>query len=323
MNADEIDFRSTDEALQVLAMLLWPNTYGNGFTDKQVWTECQRSEWTSRDPGQTASAAGASIEVERFMFAAKWADSGYPKITTTHKYAAALASTKLDREFAEDLHIPGKAFLVAVPNGIFEVPFVASCPVPQDQRGHVRDYDRIAVATYEVDGTTRAVMMLLDRYTCGGMVQMLFHSTLADLLFDEVGEIESAHELVVNESVQKRRVALLARRLVVGLLLAMRDTANFVEKPASRARSDGRGPPQHRIMFVGRPIDVDCRPALKEFVGGGRETMPSVQTLVRGHHKRQVVGVGRNGRRVIWVEPYWRGPEDAPILARPLRIGGT
>jgi hypothetical protein len=40
-----------------------------------------------------------------------------------------------------------------------------------------------------------------------------------------------------------------------------------------------------------------------------------------GHYKRQVVGTGRHGRQIIWIEPYWRGPENAPILARPWRIG--
>lgn len=27
------------------------------------------------------------------------------------------------------------------------------------------------------------------------------------------------------------------------------------------------------------------------------------------------------GRKVIWIEPYWRGPEEAPILARPFKVG--
>lgn len=50
------------------------------------------------------------------------------------------------------------------------------------------------------------------------------------------------------------------------------------------------------------------------------EGPPAIQRLVRGHHKRQVVGIGRSGRRVIWIEPYWRGPEDAPILTRPYKV---
>ena len=41
------------------------------------------------------------------------------------------------------------------------------------------------------------------------------------------------------------------------------------------------------------------------------------------NRKRQVVGIGRTGRKVIWVEPYWRGPEEAPILTRPYHVGPT
>lgn len=46
------------------------------------------------------------------------------------------------------------------------------------------------------------------------------------------------------------------------------------------------------------------------------------QSCVRGHYKRQVIGVGRSGRKVIWIEPYWRGPEGAPLLVRPYEFTG-
>jgi hypothetical protein len=66
---------------------------------------------------------------------------------------------------------------------------------------------------------------------------------------------------------------------------------------------------------------LDCRPAVHRYMGGSASAPPAVQSIVRGHFKRQVVGISRAGRRVIWIEPYWRGPEDAPILARPYKIG--
>ena len=85
------------------------------------------------------------------------------------------------------------------------------------------------------------------------------------------------------------------------------------------------GEPAHRLTMVGHPLKIDLRDHVRTYLGGGKRggkhAPPSVQVLVRGHHKRQVFGVGRMGRKVIWIEPFWRGPEDAPILTRPKKLG--
>jgi hypothetical protein len=36
----------------------------------------------------------------------------------------------------------------------------------------------------------------------------------------------------------------------------------------------------------------------------------------------QVVGVGRLGRKKIWIKPFWKGKADAPILTHARRIEG-
>lgn len=313
-----LNFKNTDEALVFMGQTLWAITYGQHMNDLEAFTECARE---ARDGTAEMSAHEAdvstSVWTQQYSFAVKWADSGYPKLMTGHKYAAALMATKIDEEFAGDMHLPGKAFLVALPRGILEVAF-------EDGLRRV-DYDRISVATYDMGGRTMASMFLLDAGTQGGIMQVAVGATLEDVLF---GDVDNAGELyperaAIADAEKKKRVLVLARRLVVGLLLAMNDTANFKDRsyPAKR-RGDGREEPAHRIVFFGKPVSVDCRPAIAAFIGGKRKSAPSFQTMVRGHHKRQVVGIGRTGRRIIWIEPYWRGPEDAPILARPHMVGG-
>jgi hypothetical protein len=44
-----------------------------------------------------------------------------------------------------------------------------------------------------------------------------------------------------------------------------------------------------------------------------------VRTLVAGHWRNQVCGVGRRDRRLTWIEPFWRGPREAPI-SNPIRV---
>lgn len=42
----------------------------------------------------------------------------------------------------------------------------------------------------------------------------------------------------------------------------------------------------------------------------------NVRTLVSGHWRNQVCGVGGLERKVIWIEPFWRGPEAAPLTEK-------
>ena len=68
---------------------------------------------------------------------------------------------------------------------------------------------------------------------------------------------------------------------------------------------------------------VDVREAVRGFVAGTRRTAPAVQVLVRGHWKRQAHGPAMAQRKMIHIEPYWRGPEDAPIAVRGHKLETT
>ncbi len=125
---------------------------------------------------------------------------------------------------------------------------------------------------------------------------------------------------------QEERVAALLGRLIINICLAM-SNPNNVRSPKARNKTSTSSKrreieaPEVRTFQLGTPITLDCREAIRDYVLHGTKkhngSTPSVQVLVRGHWKRQVHGVGRAERRTIWVQPYWRGPEDAPILTRP------
>lgn len=48
--------------------------------------------------------------------------------------------------------------------------------------------------------------------------------------------------------------------------------------------------------------------------GEGRHI--TVRTLVSGHWRNQACGVGKLEHKTIWIEPFWRGPEAAPLTAK-------
>lgn len=250
----------------------------------------------------------------------KWIHCGCPRLVTEAKYAASLMCTKVTESLAEDIVIPWESFRVELPRGLF------------DHDGY--SYDHILVCNF-TGSEFFGAMMLLEGNRKGNegeeediaVCQIMAADDMAALLLDR----EKADEYLpdgisVDDEFRKgkARALRLAIRLVVGLLYTMQYTSNFRTHPPSlndQRRTIRSGPPKHRTIFVGKPIAFDARPAVRSFLDARKGGVPSVQTLVRGHFKRQVVGVTRAGRKVIWIEPYWRGPEDAPILARPFHVG--
>jgi hypothetical protein len=118
-----------------------------------------------------------------------------------------------------------------------------------------------------------------------------------------------------------QRVSICLGRLILNTCLAMADPNN-VKKigPGHKVHAEAHrrrvpGPPVVCTYVVGRPLKHDTREAVRVFVEEGREYRHlNVQTLVSGHWKPKLSA--RVGYPV-WVEPYWRGPEDAPIVQRP------
>lgn len=122
------------------------------------------------------------------------------------------------------------------------------------------------------------------------------------------------------------RLLPLVQRLVAGTCLAMSDPKNIKQRKPQPSRKHSlykarRGLPLVRVFEVGRPLKVDCRPAITEFLKGRRSSVKNVQTLVRGHWKSQAHGPNHSLRKALHIEPYWRGDEDAPIRIRPHTLG--
>lgn len=294
--------RTDDRAVLDIGARIWKWTYGAGMGDQDVSDAILDRMSRSVRPEGVPAFNELPDEEESWWralcFAAKWADAGFPKIVCgSHKYAAALMCTNASLE--ADIVLPWKAFSVSVPNGLLA-------------KGDTT-FTHVRVWSF---GSNWHMEVVDER----GQTMWLTRLNASDLLMsDRWCDSETSGDW----SSESDRISSLARRLVVGCLATIQHTNNFKDRGlALREWTAGRtGPPKHRIVVVGAPIRVDVRSAVAAYIAGRRGGVPSVQTLVRGHYKRQVIGVGRSGRKVIWVEPYWRGPEDAPILARPYKVG--
>jgi hypothetical protein len=261
---------------------------------------------------------GREIAKRLAVFAVTWAEHAYQRLMTSHTYASALMCSDASREVLEDLEVPWLAFQVIIPDGILSL---------EDGTEYTRAL--IVVAKDPMPGVVDGATMILydpKNQTPHRLVSKS-GSSLATLLFDETDPLfVSTERPEMHANARSARVIKLARRLIAGLILAMQHRNSFRERVVhggSKKPGREKDSPTHRIAVIGKPISVDCRGQVASYLEGThrKNAPPTVQTLTRGHYKRQVIGVGRRGRKVIWVHPYWRGPEDAPILTKPKEVG--
>ncbi|HEX8795469.1 MAG TPA: hypothetical protein VF765_31180 [Polyangiaceae bacterium] len=240
------------------------------------------------------------------IFWLRFCDAGRTQLVVGHKYAAALMSSAVVESIADEMRIPWKAFAIDLPSDLLHTEELA--------------FHRITVGVYEgldfgcvmtIWGTRRSTGDTISFIRVASDPMTLFFATDVDVLGEPQPDLDV-----------KERAMRLAIRLTTGLLYTMQHTVNFRtrEYPAKPLASGREGPPPHRVYVVGKPMALDCRQSVHAYLAGRGHT-PSVQSIVRGHYKRQVVGAGRIGRKVVWIEPYWRGPEDAPILSRDRIVG--
>lgn len=65
------------------------------------------------------------------------------------------------------------------------------------------------------------------------------------------------------------------------------------------------------------PIIVAPRCAVVSAKHGAAQTRPNKRIIVRGHWRNQAYGEGMADRKLIWIQPYWKGPEMAELVGRP------
>lgn len=74
----------------------------------------------------------------------------------------------------------------------------------------------------------------------------------------------------------------------------------------------------NRIFVLGKSVLLDRRRGTESNDSGEKVARKmEIRVRVAGHWRRQAHGAGRKERKLIWIEPFWRGPKDAPIKLAP------
>lgn len=247
--------------------------------------------------------------VERIVsFASCWFDAGLPQVVLGHKLAASLMATQTTEEVAPMIRPPWKAFFINVPNGLLFVEPKESASVISTEVSH------LFVSTD--DGKWSITVISEPKGNADGFTTAWKPVTTEQLARGSFEATSGSEFMATTTSL------VLATRLVVGVCLLMADPstvkppkgATFPSANKERAKAPPVTGPQ--TFVVGAPVTIDCRAELRA-LQEGKGASVTVRFIVRGHWKMQPHGPGRQQRKVIWIQPYWKGDEGMPMLVRP------
>jgi len=243
-------------------------------------------------------------------FAMDWARCGFPQVTIGHKLAASFMATSIGAEAVSDVAFPWPSFALRVPGGLVQFKSVNGDP-----------WEPEAIWVHPHDATNATTIAFRS-----GRESLIMRGALSVADLASHPNIESVDcrgddmlgSLAEHVTAWNDRAILLLDRLLLGCCIEL-DQPVFTDsigkgRPAVKRRKDTD--PKAWTFTLGRTVQVDCREWVSSYLNDRRGTTVSVQSLVRGHHKRQRCGPGGSARKWIHIEPYWRGPEDAPIAVR-------
>lgn len=267
----------------------------------------------------------STVNGQVFMFGcARWMHYGCPVVQYTgHRYAAALMATGTA---TGDIRPPWKTFLIELPNGLLQT---------AGPSGQLDDIAYVLVSQYPSRRTPQDTEFFqawtYTAYTRSGVALHQFRRTVDELRDNDEQELSGtfAGSFMLDLSDEDSRTIALLNRLVLNTCTAMSDPEAVKplgvpqKKPHKSSSQRDTKEPDFRLFRVGREVKMDCRDALRAFVRGDRRGPLTVQFIVRGHWRHQPCGPQRAERRTIWIEPYWKGPEDAAIISRAHVMGSV
>lgn len=231
-----------------------------------------------------------------------WAGCGLPVLEPRHQLAASLMATSVSEDAISDLRLPWRCFGIEIASGL------------------IGDGRQFVLVHQRPDGGEVTAVRFADGIGEHGMIEWGTEPSIADWGgHDRFTRVDGNGDVVIlDEDVADfNRQSIVFGRLLVGLCIEMEAVNSGSSRCVRSARGRWkRGQPKAWTWKLTRPVRVDARAAIRDFVSGNAKSAPSVQSLVRGHWKLQPCGKDQSQRRRIHVEPYWRGPEDAPIAVR-------
>lgn len=311
----------TNEELMLYGMKLHPYTYADGATDHQAMEKLGLSVDQDAFYGSEMTKLLLQVPNEQLMimWATRWIDQGCPRVVFDSRYASLLMATDVGADILDRIVFPWRAFLLEMPDGLLTI---------KDGVGALHDVCKVFVQVMQLENRDDYTLNTIAMAKNG--LQLWRHGVAVDKLTTSKIAREGTWGIGFKTDSRDDRVLNLIGRLVISMCVALSDPDNFHKQKASRKihhiSAKYRDPsevrlPEIQTFVIGRPTKINCRPAIIDYIEeGSTRKGPTVRFLVRGHWKLQPHGVNNLLRKLIRIDPYWKGPEEAKILTRTIKM---
>lgn len=230
-------------------------------------------------------------------FALAWAENGFATIEPSHRLAASLMATSIPQEHVDEfVRMPWRCFGFHVPNGL------------------LGEQPAFALVLHSRDGQYQMLSIHEREFHYG------VEKSIADWNIKIVRNEVNDNTFTPQDMRRANREIELMGRLFLGICAEMSAHRPSGDITSGGIARDAKNRPIPHTFKLIRDVKVDARRAVRDYAEGRSGRGPSVQVLVRGHWKAQAFGPGLAERKIIHVEPYWRGPEDAPVAIRAHKL---
>lgn len=312
----------TKDGLMRCGQSWWEHTYKGGSTDVEASHRYVEFAEAQGEPFNTIVTCAPDCLI--YLGAARWADQGFPTLTMGERLAAALCGTEVPEEMYDEIKAPWGAFVIEIPSGLFTV---------FDPEHQLRTRaTRILVHHVEDSQGEQWWWMLFSEkdqhFWREGTVRQVLHPV--EFREKETEKYRLHGGEAFAEHVNKdQRLYHIVSRLVFNSILTLTDPDRIRPVGSSHKRYAARGErptgstPEQRVFIIGKPIDLDCRQQLRDYLEGHsrRSFKVTTQFLVRGYWRQQPYGPKNALRRRQWILPHWKGPEDGVIPVRDHDLG--
>lgn len=309
----------------------WRTLYKGAADDNEVLDRLNKFvlDLVAADPIRGPITASALISADRVtatLAAGRWVDQGLPVFRFGHKRLAALMATHTPVELADQIKPPFGAFFIEVPPGLLHLQDLNDNMMPA-VTGIIVQSLYYTKAMYGVTRINEPIWSWMA-VTGTRLVQWQVNRSTEDLCSPDLSKkaepIVDAHlfgAFNLEMTNYDHKVTDLVNRLICATCLLITGHKGEVSERKEVSYEKGKrmtvkNPPEFRVFTMGSPVYVDVRPALAEYLSGRKSASPSVQFLVRGHWRNQAYGEQRLLRKLLWIEPFWKGPDGAVITTR-------
>ena len=234
----------------------------------------------------TGDVRGKPQPILAFEVGASWALSGFPLIQVNDELAALFMAGDIPETIdAGATKMPWASFFLQIPPDLRppQLPLHALGVAKTDHGAYLTVADHRAIPTVMMYGSFEELLGRLEQE-----LPLLYRVLVGMLLYMNTPR---THERIEVETTERRKL--------------------------KKAR--GGELPSLWAVKLSRPVKIDCRQWVRDYYAKGGSS-PSVQSLIRGHWKRQPFGPGMSERKWMFISPYWRGKSTDPIAVREIII---